>query len=357
MNEKLVNQDVTLSLDATIQNIIYEEIHAAFKLYKTNAAFAILVDLQTREVVSSVSLPDFEPTGKIDPKHKSHINVPFSTVFNLGSVFKIFTTVLGLEYGFTPKQKLLLPNAIPVTSTFSVKDEHRSRDTMTFEEIIAYSSNVGVALITQKVGFENQRNFFEKLGMFKTPSFAISQGEIARPLFIADKWRDSIHYTASYGYGISISPIHFLQIVSGLVYDGKMLPLTLLKGGNIGIDSPVVVKPQTVEYLQDMLRTVVQIGTGRKATVNGYSICGKTVTSLKFDKVKRQWDKRRKYLSFVSVFPCDNPRYAMYIGLDEPSVSNITTLQASNTVVHTTADIIRVIAPMLNTKPDQDGSN
>ena len=166
-----------------------------------------------------------------------------------------------------------------------------------------------------------------------------------------------MHYTASYGYGISISPIHFLQIVSGLVYDGKMLPLTLLKGGNIGIDSPVVVKPQTVEYLQDMLRTVVQIGTGRKATVNGYSICGKTGTSLKFDKVKRQWDKRRKYLSFVSVFPCDNPRYAMYIGLDEPSVSNITTLQASNTVVHTTADIIRVIAPMLNTKPDQDGSN
>lgn len=358
MNDKLLSEDVNLSLDATIQNIVYEEMQIAFKHYKANAVFAILVDLQTREVISSVSLPDFEPAGKIDPQHKSHINVPFSTVFNLGSVFKIFTTALGLEYGFTPQQKLLLPNAIPVTSTFSVKDEHRSRDTMTFEEVIAYSSNVGVALITQKVGFENQRNFFTKLGMFKTPSFvAIPQGEISRPLFVSKKWRDSMHYTASYGYGISLSPIHFLQIVSGLVYDGKMLPLTLLKGGNNGVDSPVVVKPQTIKYLQEMLRTVVQIGTGKKATVNGYSICGKTGTSLKFDKTTRQWNKHRKYLSFVSVFPCDNPRYAMYIGLDEPNVSNISILQASNTVVHTTADIIRVVAPMLNAKPDQNGEN
>ncbi|MFT4967031.1 MAG: cell division protein FtsI (penicillin-binding protein 3) [Candidatus Deianiraeaceae bacterium] len=356
MNSQLLEKDVQLSLDATIQSVIYQEIDGIFKQYRANGAFAVLVDLQTREILSSISLPDFNPTGQINPKHHSHTNIPFSSVFNLGSVFKIFTVALGLENGFYPKQVLYLPREIPVTETFSVRDEHRSRDKMTLEEIVAYSSNVGVSIITQKVGFDKQRVFFQNLKMFEKPSFEIPSGEIASPLFVHKKWKDSMHYTASYGYGISLSPVHFLQIVSGLVYDGKILPLTLLKNTSINTSNvKSVLSEQSIHNLQKMLRSVVEIGTAKKATINGYSICGKTGTSLKFNRELRKWDGEKKFLSFLSVFPCDKPRYAMYIGLDEPT--NARLLQAGNTVVEATSNIIHVVAPILNIKPDKDGSS
>jgi cell division protein FtsI (penicillin-binding protein 3) len=361
MDNQLLQSDVILSLDATIQNIIYDALEISYNKYKAKGAFAILVDLETREIISSVSLPSFDPSGAINPNSASHVNIPFSSIFNLGSVFKIFTISLALQNNFKPKQEILLPRQIPVTSTFSVTDEHRSRDIMTLEEVLAYSSNVGVALITQKVGFEKQRTFFNSLKIFEKPQgLELPQGEIAKPLFVQGKWRESMHYTASYGYGISLAPIHFLQIVSGLVYDGKILPLTLLKKNHDAKpleDTPQILNTQNIVDLQEMMRSVVTIGTARRATINGYSICGKTGTSLKFDGNLRKWSNRKKFLSFFSVFPCNSPKYAMYIGIDEPTTGNVAGLQAWNTVVEVSADIVKVVAPMLNTKPDKDGNH
>lgn len=144
---------------------------------------AIVVDLETREIIASVSLPDFNPNGKYDPNSPSHINQIFSSVFNLGSVFKVFTISLGLQNGFKPSQIFHLPLSIPVNKDFSVKDDHRSRDEMTLEEILAFSSNVGVAFVVQKVGFEKQRQFYEDIKMFAKPIVELPNGEIAKPIF------------------------------------------------------------------------------------------------------------------------------------------------------------------------------
>lgn len=354
MNDELLKNDVFLSLDATIQSVVQEELKKTFEKFQPKGAFAILIDLQTRQIIAMVSLPNFNPMGSIDPKSREHVNIPFSSVYNLGSVFKIFTVALGIENGFRVDQKIELPHSIPVTSTFSVTDEHRSLDAMTPEEILTYSSNVGVSYITQKVGFEKQRDFFQKLGILSQPSIEISNAEIADPLYLKSKWKDSMHYTASYGYGVLISPIHFIQTASSLVYDGKVRPLTLLRDKKIEDSSQIILSQQNVVNIQQMLRSVVEKGTARRATINGYSICGKTGTALKFNGQIRKWDNKRKFLSFFSIFPCNEPKYAMYIGIDEPSSGNLAFLQASNTVVETTANVIRIVAPILNAKPDKN---
>ncbi len=353
-NQILMKQEVQLSLDAMVQSIVRENLLKTLEKFEAKGAMAIIIDIETREIIASVSLPDFNPNGKYDPNSPSHINQPFSSVFNLGSVFKVFTISLGLQNGFKPTQIFHLPLSIPVNKDFSVKDDHRSRDEMTLEEILAFSSNVGVAFVVQKVGFEKQRQFYEDIKMFTKPIVELPNGEIAKPIFKKGKWRDDMHYTLSYGYGVSISPAHFIQMAGGLSYDGKITNLTILKGGNDKNKSneKQILNSQNILDLQQMLRSVVQIGTARRATINGYSVCGKTGTSEKYDAAARGWSDRKKFLSFFSVFPCQVPKYAMYIALDEPSTSNAAFLQASNTVVQTSSDIIKVVAPILDIKPD-----
>lgn len=361
MDSQLQKNFVKLSLDATVQNIVYENLLKAYSKFEGKGAFAIIVDLQTREIIASVSLPSFNPMKEIDPNASSHINLPFSATFNLGSVFKVFTIALGLENGISAEKPLLLPDSIPVTSSFSVRDEHRTKDVLTLEEILAYSSNVGVALITQKVGFAKQKEFFKKVNLFQKPyAPQFSSGEIARPIFKNGKWPDSMHYTTSYGYGISISPLHFIQSAGGLVYDGQSKSLTILYKNPMQVEEKPfsgkqILSNEHIKALQKMMQSVVEIGTARRATVNGYSVCGKTGTSLKYDYKAKKWSTSKKFLSFFSVFPCNNQRYAMYVGLDEPNTQR-QFLQASNTVVQTSSDIIKVIAPMLNLKPDKENN-
>ncbi len=353
-NQALLKQEVQLSLDAMVQSIVRENLLKTLEKFEAKGAMAIIVDLETREIIASVSLPDFNPNGKYEPNSPSYVNQPFSSVFNLGSVFKVFTISLGLQNGFKPTQIMHLPLSIPVNKDFSVKDDHRSRDEMTLEEILAFSSNVGVAFVVQKVGFEKQRQFYEDIKMFERPIIEMPKGEIAKPIFKKGKWRDDMHYTLSYGYGVSVSPAHFIAMAGGLAYDGKITNLTTLKGGNDVKKNreKQVLSNQNILDLQQMLRSVVQIGTARRATINGYSVCGKTGTSEKYDPAIRGWSDRKKFLSFFSVFPCHIPKYAMYIALDEPSTSNAAFLQASNTVVQTSSDIIKVVAPILDIKPD-----
>ena len=353
-NQILMKQEVQLSLDAMVQSIVRENLLKTVEKFEAKGGMAIIVDLETREVIASVSLPDFNPNGKYDPNSPSHVNQPFSSVFNLGSVFKVFTISLGLQNGFKPTQIFHLPLSIPVNKDFSVKDDHRSRDEMTLEEILAFSSNVGVAFVVQKVGFEKQKQFYENIKMFTKPIVELPNGEIAKPIFKKGKWRDDMHYTTSYGYGVSVSPAHFIQMAGGLSYDGKITNLTILKGGNEKSKDKAkqIITTQNILDLQQMLRSVVQIGTARRATINGYSVCGKTGTSEKYDAAARGWSDRKKFLSFFSVFPCQIPKYAMYIALDEPTTANAAFLQASNTVVQTSSDIIKVVAPILDIKPD-----
>ena len=359
MNKDLAKGFVKLSLDATVQSIIYENLLETYNKFNAKGAFAILVDLETREIISSISLPSFNPMEEINPNAASHVNLPFSATFNLGSVFKVFTIALGLENGIDPAKSIPMPHSIPVTANFSVTDEHRTRDSLTLEEILAYSSNVGVALITQKAGFDKQREFFSSLMLFQRPSILqIPLGEIAKPIFNSGKWPLSMHYTASYGYGISISPIHFVQSAGGMVYDGQVKPLTFLYQNPEFLENKVFEGKQIVEHkhikeLQKMMRSVVEIGTARRATINGYSVCGKTGTAVKFNAVTKKWDHSKKLLSFFSVFPCETQRYAMYVGIDEPDKSGAF-LQASNTVVQTSSNIIKIVAPMLNLKPDKE---
>ncbi len=351
-NQKLHYEDVKTSLDTRIQTIVHFKMNRFFNEYKPKSGFGIVANAKSGEILSLVSLPDFNPKDISNPNDESMKNVAISSSYQLGSVFKILTVAMGLQSGISEEKIYRVDLPIKVDNTFTLKDDYIRKPSLNMSEILAFSSNVGSVQILEEVGLLKQRRFFEDMGVFRAPKIEISPYEISAPIYKSGIWAKSMHYTATYGYGIAISPIHFVSIIRTIIGTGQKGNLTLLKGENRG-EEEVIFSIETREKMQKMLKEVIRIGTAKYARVNGYDICGKSSTSLKYDTKLKIWSKEKKMISFLGFFPCSNPRYIIYFGFDEPQkTERDKILQGGFTVAPLASELISEIAPLLNVKPD-----
>jgi len=171
--------------------------------------------------------------------------------------------------------------------------------------------------------------------------------ERAHPILPPKRWSDDTVATVSYGYGISVSPLHIVTAFSGIVNGGIYNEPTILADGPER-NSHRVVSQKVSETMRPLLRDVVIKGSGKNADVKGYDVGGKTGTANKI--VDGKYVKNAVRASFISMFPSSNPRYALLVTLDDPKaepgkpwVSN-----AGWNAVPTTGNIITRIAPQLN---------
>ena len=355
MNNKLFYEDVVTSLDARIQSIVHDKMMEVMDEYKTKSGFGIVANLRTGEVASLVSLPDFDPKRIQDPNSENMKNHAVSSVYYPGSISKMLTIAMAIQNGLPLDKTFKVDVAIPVDKKFSLKDEHVRKSYLKPSEILAFSSNVGSVLILEEyIGFTKQRKYLEEIGAFTPPKLELSPFEIGTPIYNSKAWPKSTHYTASYGYGFSLSPIHFTALARSVLGTGRKSNLTFLKEGLKNEDvGQVIFSKETILKTQELLREVVRVGTAKRANINGYDICGKTSTSLKYDAKKKAWTNQNKMVSFFAFFPCVNPRYIIYIGFDEPDKTEKDRVIQGGTVVAPLAGkIIAEIAPLLNIKPD-----
>ena len=184
-------------------------------------------------------------------------------------------------------------------------------------EVFAFSSNVGTVKMTFAAGgSEAQRPFLDGLGLLQRPVLEVP--ETTKPL-VQERWPDIVAATVSYGHGISVSPLQFVEAVATLVADGKRIPASFLRRdpGDLP-DGPQVISERTIKDLRWLLWLTVERGTGGNGGVGGYMVGGKTGTADKPTGGRRGYDGRAVISSFVGVFPVDAPRYAVLTMLDEP---------------------------------------
>ena len=340
------SRPLELTLDIGIQDAIKEELSLALEKYKAIGAAAILMDVNTGEVISLVSLPDYNPNVKIPVGEKALFNFITQATYEPGSVFKTFNTALALESGkikITDKFDATRPVVIQKRK---IRDDHPKNSWLTVDEILTYSSNIGSIKMAEKVGKDGQRAFLKNLGFFeKVNDFEIA--EKGRPLFQSEKnWAPITVATVSYGHGISVTPLHIITAFSALVNGGIYHTPTLIKSDNQK-NSKRVISEYTSEQMRQMLRNVVLYGTGKKAEVAGYEVGGKTGTANKATNGK--YADRRVTNSFISTFPTSAPKYALLVIIDEPQGTKETYgfRTAGWNAVPTTGKIIASIAPQL----------
>lgn len=355
MHQRLTesSKPLELTIDMGIQDTVREELLTAIDTYHAVGAAAILMDVRTSEILSLVSLPDFNPNVKIPVGEQALFNFPTLGTYEPGSIFKTFNTALCLESG-----KVKLTDKFQTSQAIKVKnrrfiDFHSENRPLSVGEILIYSSNVGSIEMVERVGKEKQRQFLENLG-FLAPMKDFEIFERATPNFQSEKdWSDVTMATVSFGHGISVTPLHVITAFSAIVNGGIYRAPTLIKSLSKKTARRVL-SEHTSEQMRPLLRDVVLYGTAKKAEVKGYEVAGKTGTAEKV--INGKYDKKRQTNSFLSVFPASDPKYALLVIIDEPKGLKETFghAEAGWNVVPVSGKIISKVAPQLGLKANFD---
>ena len=315
----LGKEHVNLSLDLRIQRIAHAATVAGFQRFTPIGACTIVLDMQTREILALVSLPDYDPNKAERASPEQRRNRCTSDVYELGSLFKVVSTAMALESDTVSIYDRFDASEALRIGRHRINDFRGHQRWLSLPEVLAFSSNIGTVKMTFAAGgAEVQRPFLEKLGFFSRPALEIP--ETSQPL-VQQRWPDIVTATVSYGHGISVSPLQFVEAIAALAGDGRKLPATFLRRapGAVPDDGPTVVSERTIQDLRWLLWLTVERGSGVSAGVRGYMVGGKSGSADKATASRRGYDGRAVVSSFVGVFPIDAPRYAVLSVLDEPT--------------------------------------
>ncbi len=305
----------SMSLDVGFQHILRDELENHINEFKADGGAGIIMNIKTGEILSIVSFPDFDPNFPEKNSSKKMFNQSTLGVYEMGSTMKVINTAMSLESGLVDlKSKFDASKPLKI-GRFTVTDYRGKNRSLDVSEIFKYSSNIGSAKMALLVGTKRQKNFMNKLGLFDKIKLEIPEnGTPKNP----KKWGDVHTITASYGYGLSMTPLHIVRAISGIVNDGMMVYPTLLK---VDDDNKVinkrVVSPITSNQIKKLMRTVITEGSGKKANVLGFNVMGKTGTVNLRKSKGRGYQKRYVRTSFIGLFP-KKPKYAVWVMLDSP---------------------------------------
>ena len=309
-------KQLVLTLDKEIQFIIRNELLNAQNIFKNVGGAGILMNINNSEILSIVSIPDFNLNHRANISDKKFINRATKGVYELGSVFKTFTVAAGLNYNlispsdvFTNLEKKMKCGG----RTISEYDEKLPSD-LSVEDILMHSSNIGSVKIGQIIGKEKMKEFLSLIGILDKMEFDIE--EVGKPLFF--KWGDCKLKTVSYGHGITVTPIQLAKGYAILSNGGYQVNPTVIKNKFDKSKSKKILNDDLSSKINSILRKVVTNGTASLSDVEGYDVGGKTGTA---QIVENGLYTSKKINTFASVFPISDPKYVLVILLEDTKLS------------------------------------
>ena len=315
---KISTEPIILTLDKDIQYLVRNELIKFNKIFDTKGSAAILMNVNNGEILSLVSLPDFNPNKRERITDINYINRATKGVYEFGSVFKTFTLaaafnerIIEPDYKFRNLPKSLTCAGFPIREY-----DNEIPSDLTAEQILIRSGNIGSVRIGQKVGEEKLKLFLSKLGVLKKIDFDIE--EVGKPIDF--KWGKCPLATASFGHGITTTLLQVVKAYSIIVNGGYHVKPTLVKI-NKKVKAEKVLDENISRKILPILRKIVSTkeGTAKLADIYGYDIGGKTGTANK--SIKGVYSNE-KVNTFVSVFPTTKPKFILAVMLDAPKINS-----------------------------------
>jgi len=357
-------EPVKLSIDLRVQHIVREVAARAMTNYQAEAAGAVVLDMETGEVLAMASVPDYDPNqpsrtlpdGSIDKDYeKGWFNRISNATFEMGSTFKSFTLAMGLD-----AEKITLNSVVDASRPirmggFTIKDFKGKNRPLSILEVFQYSSNIGTAAVADMVGIEGHQEFLTRLGLLS--KMDTEMPGVATPTQ-PRAWKKINSVTISFGHGVATTPLQTAVAAASLINGGNLIPPTFL--------------PRTLEEAMAISRTVVtektsadmrylfnwngSNGSGRHAQVPGFNVGGKTGTADKV--INGRYASTINFNAFVAGFPMDKPKYIVLSIVDAPKTGENGGRTAASTAAPMIKEIISRAGPMLGVQPQfgKDGS-
>lgn len=346
-------QPLTLSLDLRAQYIVHHELSEAIQRHKAQGGNAILMDVETGEILAMVSLPDFDPNNPHKTKEDRLFNRNTLGRYEHGSLFKIFNVATALESG-----RITLKSRYDATAPIKV-GRHKITDyagkncVLNVLQGFIYSSNIVSAKMALEYGAEIQKEFFKRYGLLDKPALELPEvvGTLA-----PREWKDVATMTLAYGYGIAVTPLQITNAIGAVINNGYYHKPTLIKkdpalAKTTNSAMTPILKASTSAQIRQLMRLAVTKGTVKKADVEGYDVIGKTGTAYK--NSAGGYNKAAKQTSCITAFPGKAPKYVLFVNIDHPLPTAQTYGFATGgwVAAPTAGNIIKRIAPLYNIPP------
>ena len=309
------DEAIDLSLDLGVQYVLREELGSAMATYRAKAAAGVVIDVHSGEVLALASLPDYDPNRREQALDKDRLNRIVFGVYEMGSVFKVFTVAGVLDTGLASMRSHYDASSPIHYASFTIDDFHGKKRSLSVPEVFIYSSNIGAAKMALDMGVDRHRAFLKKLGLMNRVPTEL--GESAAPIIPAH-WQKLNTMTIAFGHGLSVTPLQLAAATLPLVNGGMAVTPTFLpRSREEGMsEGHRVLKPETSASMLKLMRLNVLKGTAKRADAEGYRVGGKTGTAEKV--VHGRYSTSALLTSFLAAFPTDAPEYVVLVMLDEP---------------------------------------
>ncbi len=346
-------EPLRLSIDLQIQAAVREELTKAMDMFTAIGGCGIVMDVHTGEILAMVSLPDYDANQVRTAPAENRFNRAVEGTYEPGSTFKLQTASMALDSGLVHIWDEFDASHDIHIGRFTISDFEGKHRWLYLPEVLAYSSNLGAAHIALTVGAERQQAWLRGMGMFQRTGIELP--EAARPIIQpAQNWKEIVTMTVGFGHGISVTPLHVVRGTAAVANGGILVhPTILALPPEAQPEGVRVMQPATSDVMRKLMRLVVTDGFGKAAEVPGYYPGGKTGTAEKV-AAHGGYKKHANVAAFMSVFPMNAPRYAVYMMLDEPHATKATYGYATAgwVVAPAAGKVIARIGPMLGMLPD-----
>jgi cell division protein FtsI (penicillin-binding protein 3) len=352
---RVTREPLRLAIDIRIQRELREALEWSIERFNAIGGSAILMDVNTAEVLGMVSLPDFAAANLATAPAEQRFNRAVTGVYEPGSTFKLFTAAMALEEGRVTMTGGFDASRPIRIGRHEINDFKGKNRWLSLPEIVAYSSNLASAHMAMAVGPTRHREFMGRIGMLNRTGIELP--ESAATLAPSQRnWRDINTMTIGFGHGISVTPLHIVNGVTAMANGGVLRSPTILAvPPGVEREGTRVISERTSEQLRRLMRVAVTDGSGRQADSPGYFVGGKTGTAQKTNE-RGQYQENRRISSFVGAFPMNAPRYALHVLVDEPKPRADTGGYATAGVVAapTARRVVERVAPLLGMVPETD---
>ena len=324
-------QDIIISIDIELQQYVEERLTADEKGITANGGSAVVMDGGTGEIYAAASLPLLNPADRTEMEADAPRLKCVTDLFEPGSIFKSVSTMAILETNtMAPDDELFCPATITADG-YTISDAHERGDaTFSLRDILDQSSNVGISLASEKMGFSELYDHILKYNLNSLTGVDYP-GEQIGYLLDFDQWSKVQAYNVSFGQGISLTPLQIARFYGALVNDGVECTPHFLLSKPLSGETPeyetvdVIENKEAISTMTDMLKTVVTNGTGKAAAIDGFNVAGKTSTAEIYDEENGGYRKGVYNLAFTGFLADSSSQLVCFVGANEVPTDGVVT--------------------------------
>jgi cell division protein FtsI/penicillin-binding protein 2 len=328
-NAKVDGRNLILHVDRRIQFMLDNEVKKGVQTYGAVSAMAAVMDPKTGGILAMSSYPTYDPGHYWDYSDKLYSNPFISFAYEPGSTFKPLVMASAIDAGLLQADTKCTICAGPVSiGGYDIQtwnNEYTPNSTMT--DVIVHSDNTGMVFTGRLLGLDRMLSYFDKFGIGQSSGIDL-QGEVYPSLRPRDSWYPIDQATATFGQGLTLSPIQLLTAFTAIANNGQRMEphvvdrVQTADGKTIAIPPKPLDKPisaKAAKVVTEMMVQAVNTGEAKFARLKGYRIAGKTGTAQ--IPVAGHYDPNKTIASFVGFAPADDPKFLMLVVIDRPSSS------------------------------------